>query len=122
MKKDKAIYWITTAIITLMMLFSAFTYLTNPTAAEGFKHLGFPGYFRIELAIAKIMGALVLIIPAIPKRIKEWAYVGFSITFISASIAHICSGDPLMNAISPLIFLVVLLVSAIYLYRVQSKT
>jgi hypothetical protein len=29
MKKDKIIFWSTTGIITLMMLFSAFSYLTN---------------------------------------------------------------------------------------------
>jgi len=34
-------------------------------------HLGFPDYFRIELAFAKTIGALVLIIPKIPIRIKE---------------------------------------------------
>ena len=79
-----------------------------------FVHLGFPNYFRVELAIAKIIGVLVLLIPSIPKEIKDMAYVGFAITFISAFIAHTSSGDPLSVAIMPLIFLGILAVSFIY--------
>src|SRR4249920_2521112 len=37
---------------------------------------------------AKILGVLALLIPSIPARIKEFAYFGFGITLISASIAH----------------------------------
>ncbi len=84
-----------------------------------FKHLGFPDSFRYELAIAKVLGALALLIPQIQVRIKEWAYAGFGITFISATIAHISSGDPLSVAIMPLVFLAVLVISNVYLYKKQ---
>ncbi len=87
--------------------------------AEGFKHLGFSDYFRVELAVAKIFGALVLIIPAIPVRIKEWAYAGFGITFISASIAHASSADAAAMAITPIVFLIILIISNIYLHKVN---
>ena len=114
MKKDKIIYWAATGILGAMMLFTAFNYLTNEEMKAAFVHLGFPAYFRIELAIAKIIGAIVLLIPAVPQRIKDWAYAGFAITFISAFIAHTSSGDPLSVAILPLIFLGILIVSFIY--------
>ena len=114
MKKNKIIYRIATGIIGAMMLFSAFGYLTNETMKAGFVHLGFPAYFRVELALAKIIGVLVLLIPIIPKEIKAMAYVGFAITFISAFIAHTSSGDPLSVAVMPLIFLGILVVSFIY--------
>ncbi|MEJ7685022.1 MAG: DoxX family protein [Segetibacter sp.] len=114
MKKNKIIYWIATGILGAMMLFSAFGYFANEEMKAAFVHLGFPGYFRIELAIAKIIGALVLLIPFIPKEIKDMAYVGFAITFISAFIAHTSSGDPLSVAIMPIIFLGILVVSFIY--------
>lgn len=114
MKKNKIIYWIATGIIGAMMLFSAFGYLTNETMKAGFVHLGFPAYFRVELAIAKIIGVLVLVIPIIPKEIKDMAYVGFAITFISAFIALTSSSDPLSVAIMPLIFFGILVVSFIY--------
>ena len=57
-------------------------------AKEGIRHLGYPEYFGLMLVIWKVLGALVLIIPQIPARFKEWAYVGFGITMISAFISH----------------------------------
>ena len=121
MKANKIIYWITTGIVGAMMLFSAYSYYTNPQVADGFKHLGFPDYFRVELAIAKITGALILLIPFVPIRIKEWAYAGFGITFISAAIAHINSNDTTAMIITPLVMLAILIVSNIYLHK-QGKT
>lgn len=114
MKKNKIIYWTATGILGAMMLFSGFGYLTNETMKAGFVHLGFPSYFRVELATAKIIGVIALLIPIFPKEIKDMAYVGFAITFISAFIAHTSSGDPLSVAIMPLIFLAILVVSFIY--------
>ena len=114
MKKDKIIYWAATSILGAMMLFIAFNYLTNEEMKAAFVHLGFPAYFRIELAIAKIIGVIVLLIPAVPQRIKDWAYAGFAITFISAFIAHTSSVDPLSVAILPLFFLGILIVSFVY--------
>jgi hypothetical protein len=114
MKKNKIIYWASTAIISGMMLFSAFNYLTNEQMKGVFAHLGFPSYLRVELAVAKILGALALIIPAIPFTIKQFAYFGFTITFISAFVAHVSVGDSANYAVMPLIFLVILGVSYFY--------
>ncbi len=114
MKKDKIIYWITTGLIGLMMLFSAYNYFTNPEMQAAFVHLGFPDYFRIELGTAKILGVAALLLPMTPKRLKEWAYAGFGLVFISAAIAHFVSGDPAPNFIAPLVFLGILAVSYTY--------
>src|SRR4051812_26640375 len=103
MKTIKISYWTSTAIVALMMTFSAYSYLTNPTMKQAFVHLGFPDYFRIELAIAKFIGAIVLLAP-FHNKLKEWAYAGFTITFISAFIAHSVSGDPVNFRLMPLIF------------------
>ncbi|MGB4415956.1 MAG: DoxX family protein [Paludibacter sp.] len=119
MKKDNIFFWITTGIVSVMMLFSAFNYLTNEAMKEAFVHLGFPSYFRIELAIAKILGAIVLILPSIPKQLKEFAYFGFAITLVSAFIAHLSSGDPFSVAFMPLVFLVILVVSYIYFHKTR---
>lgn len=119
MGKDKIIFWITTGIVSIMMLFSSFNYLTNEAMKVAFVHLGFPSYFRIELAIAKILGAIVLILPLIPNRLKEFAYTGFAITFVSAFIAHISSGDPVSVALMPVVFLVILVVSYIYFHKTR---
>ncbi|RBQ07071.1 DoxX family protein [Pedobacter miscanthi] len=110
MRTLKITYWISTALVALMMIFSGYSYLTNETIKQAFHHLGFPDYFRIELAIAKIIGAVILLIP-IKGKLKEWAYAGFAITFVSAFIAHTASGDPINNRIGPVVFLIVLFLS-----------
>jgi hypothetical protein len=119
MKKDKIIFWTTTGIVSVMMLFAAFSYLTNEEIKVSFVRLGFPSYFRIELAVAKAMGAIALLLPVIPFRLKEFAYFGFAITFISAFIAHLSSGDPMQAAVAPLVFLGILVVSYIYLQKTR---
>lgn len=116
MKRDKIIYWISTAVVAGMMLMSAYMYLTSDTVREGFVHLGFPTYFRQELAIAKIIGAVLLLAP-VPARVKEWTYAGFAITFISAVVAH-TSVDGIQTAAGPIVFLVLLLVSYLFYHKV----
>ena len=76
-----------------------------------FAHFGLPDWFRIELAVAKILGALALTVPAIPGRLREFAYFGFALTIVSACIAHISSGDGVLRGLEPLIFLGFLTIS-----------
>jgi len=83
----------------------------------GYAHIGFPDWFRVELGIAKLLGALALGIPAVPARIKEWAYACFFVNFFSAFFAHYFVGDPLVNQIAPIALVVILVVS--YLSREQ---
>lgn len=85
-------YWAVTALFCLQIGFTAYAQLRLPQVAEAFTHLGFPQYFRIELAIAKLAG-LVLLIAPVPPRLKEWAYAGFAIDFASAVIAHLAVSD-----------------------------
>lgn len=89
---DKARYWIAKGFISFFMVFSAYFSYSHP---EDLQKLGFPDYFRIELVIAKVVGALLLLLPFTPVRVKEWVYAGFIITMCSALIAHACSGDPI---------------------------
>jgi hypothetical protein len=110
MKAAKITYWISTSLMSLLMAFSAYSYLTQDKIAQAFHHLGFPDYFRVELAIAKLVSAVVLLAP-VPPKIKEWAYAGLGITFISAFIAHTSSGDPVSVAVMPLIIMVILVIS-----------
>ena len=110
MKVFKITYWATTAVFSLMMAFSAYAYVTQPDVKQGFVHLGFPDYFRVELAVAKLLGAVVLLAP-VATRFKEWAYAGFGIVLVSAFIAHTAAGDPLSMRIGPLVALALLLAS-----------
>ena len=87
-----AIYWIVTALFCLQMSFTAYAQLRLPQVEEGFHHLGFPDYFRVELSWAKLLGVLLLVAP-LPERVKEWAYAGFAINLASALVAHLAIGD-----------------------------
>ena len=85
-------FWIVTALFCLQIGFTAYAQLVLPQVAEAFTHLGFPSYFRVLNAWAKVVGILLLLAP-VPPRLKEWAYAGFAITLVSALIAHLSVGD-----------------------------
>src|SRR3954465_7935450 len=85
-------FWIVTALFCLQIGFTAYAQLQLPQVAEAFSHLGFPGYFRVELSWAKSLGVVLLLAP-VPARLKEWAYAGFAITRGAAVIAHMSGGD-----------------------------
>jgi uncharacterized membrane protein YphA (DoxX/SURF4 family) len=106
MKGLKITYWTTTVLISLMMLMSGSMYFASPEVAEGFHKIGFPDFFRVELGIAKILGAIVLLVPITP-RIKEWAYFGFLLSFISAIFAHLSIGDTNITMVFVAILLLV---------------
>ena len=91
-KAETIVYWIVTALFCLQMSFTAYAQLCLPQVAEAFTHLGFPAYFRVELAWAKVLGVLLMLAP-VPARLKEWAYAGFAIDLASAVIAHVSVGD-----------------------------
>ncbi len=85
-------FWIATALLCLQMGFTAYAQLRVPQVAEAFARLGFPDYFRMELAWAKFFGIALLLAP-VPARLKEWTYAGFAITLGSAILAHIAVGE-----------------------------
>ncbi|MAE84361.1 MAG: DoxX-like family protein [Flammeovirgaceae bacterium] len=122
MMTKKIIYWIITGLLAAMMLFSSFAYFTNPEVSEGFAKMGFQDYFRVELGVAKLIGALVLLIPVIPSRVREWAFAGFGITFISAFIAHLSMGDPVGTSLFPLIALALLIASHTLYIKLYPKS
>jgi hypothetical protein len=89
----KIAFWGATVLVAIEALFGAFTYLTTaPEAVENFRHVGYPQQLRVLLGIAKLAGAIVLVLPRLP-TLKEWAYAGFTFTWIAASVAHYLAGD-----------------------------
>lgn len=117
MKKINIIYWTTTIIIFLMeAVMPAFTSQTE-LAKEGIRHLGYPEYFGNTLVTFKILGGLLLVIPQVSNRIKEWAYVGFAFDFIFASISHFAIDGVNFQSFFPLIFLVILAISYVYFHK-----
>jgi hypothetical protein len=86
-------YWGTTGLVTIVPLFAALAYLTTaPQAVENFRHVGYPQQLRVLLGVAKLAGAIVLLLPRLP-MLKEWAYAGFTFMWIAATVAHYLAGD-----------------------------
>ncbi|WPU97812.1 DoxX family protein [Mucilaginibacter sp. cycad4] len=111
MKNKKLQYGFLKGFITFFMLFSAYYSFSHP---KDLQMLGFPDYFRIELVIAKVIGAFVLLLSQTPLRVKEWIYAGFIITMVSALIAHISTHDEIGKIIFVSVDLVLVTLSIRY--------
>jgi uncharacterized membrane protein YphA (DoxX/SURF4 family) len=111
-------YWIATGLVALISLFAGYSYVSgNSQAVQGFAHVGYPQQLRVLLGIAKILGAITLIVPGLPK-LKEWAYAGFTFAWIAAVVAHYLAKDG-PTAFAPLVLLVLLSIS--YVTRPASR-
>jgi len=115
-KRYETLYRVAKGFISLYILFSAYNSYTH---GDDLRLLGFPDDFRIELVIAKVIGAIVLLIPKIPTRIKEWVYAGFGITMISAFVAHICSHTPVSKILFVAIDFALICISVQYVYKYE---
>ncbi|MHC0443254.1 MULTISPECIES: DoxX family protein [Flavobacterium] len=119
MKKAKIIFWTTTILIFLFE--GVMPALTSQTelAKEGIRHLGYPEYFGNALVVFKVLGVLALVIPQVPKNVKEWAYAGFGFDFIFASISHFAVDGVNFQSFFPLIILLILAISYIYYHKIE---
>ncbi len=117
MKKNKIIFWVSTGLLSGMMLMSGGLYLSqNPSITDGLKTLGYPPYMLYILGVSKLLAAAALLQPMFP-RLREWAYAGLTFTFLGAFISHAATSTPF---IAPLVFTAVLAVSWVYNNRLQS--
>ncbi|MGK4568248.1 DoxX family protein [Flavobacterium sp. 3HN19-14] len=120
MKSTKIIFWTTTIIIFLFEgVMPAFTF-NSPEAKEGIRHLGYPEYFGGLLMVFKVIGVLLLIIPKVPARAKEWAYAGFTFDFLFAGLSYYCVDEQVFFAFMPLIFLAILAASYFSYHKLQA--
>jgi len=121
MKTNKIIFWTATLIIFLFE--GVMPALTSQTdlAKEGIRHLGYPEYFGNALVVFKILGVIALVVPQVPKRLKEWAYAGFVFDFIFASISHYAVDGFDFQTVFPLFILGILMVSYVYYHKINAK-
>lgn len=119
-KTAKITYYITTGIISATMILIGFKTLVDPEVKTGMAQLGFSAdFFRMELGITKIIGAVLLWLPI--RLLKEFTYFGFAITFVSAALAHFSAGDPTSRVLIAIVFFIILLVSYLCHYNLQAK-
>ena len=96
MKTTKILYWVFTILLIALMLFSAVgTFMNNPQGVEFAKHLGYPLYVFKFLSVAKILGIIAILVPG-NRRLKEWAYAGFTFDLVGAVYSGLSVGDSLV--------------------------
>ena len=121
MKSTKIIYWVTTGIICLFSL-SAIQ-MNSKMAIDGSSHLLIPRYLALEVSIGQLIGLVLLIVPAIPKRFKEWAYVGYGIMYLTAFNAHISVGDAIAPfGVMSLVFFALLVCSYVCFHKLNPES
>ena len=97
------LYWVFTLLFSVLMIFSAVGGIGPTEQAVQLIHdkLGYPIYFIRFISIAKLIGAVVILLPRL-KRIKEWAYAGLFFDLTAAIYSGIASSgkfDPMMLAL-----------------------
>jgi hypothetical protein len=120
MKKHKIIFWAATGFIFLFEGVMPALTGHSELAIQGVTHLGYPLYFVTILVVFKIIGVLVLIIPQLPNQIKEWAYAGFAINFICASISTYIVDGGSSAGWFPLVIFAILIASYISYHKLLS--
>jgi len=108
MKTNKIIYWVSTGLLSALLLMSAGMYVfNNEVVQEMFKAFGYPVYIIYPLAAAKVSAVIVLLSQK-QSKLKEWAYSALFFEFILALFAHFMIGDgDQMGAVIAITLLVV---------------
>ncbi|MEO8171691.1 MAG: DoxX family protein [Sediminibacterium sp.] len=110
-KRNKIIYWIATAWLSLGMVSTGMVQLLKmKEEVDLFTHLGYPIYFLTMLAVWKFLGVIAVLVPKLP-LLKEWAYAGFFFVMSGAIISHILLGDSIGEIFPPVLLLILTMVS-----------
>lgn len=117
----KLAYWASTSLVSIMLLSSASIYIWHNATIQGFRELGFPDFFRIELAVFKILAVVVLMAPIFPIYVKEWAGAGTVLFLITAIVAHAVHKDSIFLAFFNIFFLI-LMATSNYTMRKMAET
>ena len=88
-KTIRIIYWILTTLFSIFFIFDGMAGIFQVDQAVNIvnNHLWYPVYTLFIFGIAKILGSLAIFQNSW-KILKEWAFAGFTINFIGASLSH----------------------------------
>ena len=97
MRTKQVLYWLSTAILCGIFLYSAWMYFTQTEMVKGFfKGFNYPEYIVIPLAILKIIGVAIVLWRS-NQWLTEWAYAGFFFDLVLATAAHHYAGDGIVG-------------------------
>ena len=118
-KRNKIIYWIATAWLSLGMISTGIVQIIHQEEeVQKMTSMGYPMYFLTIIGAWKILGAVAILIPNYP-LLKEWAYAGFFFVTTGALFSHITMGDGAGDTM-PSVFLMTLMLVSWY-FRPDSR-
>ncbi len=122
--KQNILYWIITGLFSAFMIFSSIGGLKPEpeTVVYLHDHLGYPIYFIQWISVFKIIGAIAILLPMVPARVKEWAYFGFFIDLVTGAYSFFAVGDPVAQWAPMFLFIAVLVWAYVLHHRQLRKT
>ncbi len=118
-KTVKILYWVFTILFSALMIFSSYGSILVDEGSKKLinEQLGYPVYFIPFTGVAKLLGAIIILIPGL-RTIKEWAYAGLFFDLIAA----VYSGIALSGTVDPMMaFMLVWFVPGILSYYYWKK-
>jgi len=104
-------YWTATIFGPASFVIGGVLHLTrDPQVMATLAHLGYPDYFATILGTWKLLGAIAIVAPGLP-RVKEWAYAGFFFDLTGAAATRAFVGDGVGDILAPLAFLAIVMAS-----------
>jgi uncharacterized membrane protein YphA (DoxX/SURF4 family) len=109
--KNVTAYWIFTALAALLFAVpGAALLLRVPHFTKDMAQLGYPTYFLTILGAWKLLGAIAILSPGLP-RLKEWAYAGMFFDLTSAVISRAVAGGDAIKILPPLLVVAIVILS-----------
>ena len=113
-KKNKIIYWVATAWLSLGMVSTGIVQLFHmDEEVQKMNALGYPMYFLTIIGIWKLIGVAAILAPKFP-LVKEWAYAGFFFLLSGALFTHVAVGDHLAEYFGPALLLALAIICWYY--------
>jgi len=102
MTRSSALYWASTTVVAIAFLVPGVGNITHVShIASDMAHLGYPSYFLSILGCWKVLGAIAILVPGLP-RIKEWAYAGMMFDLTGGAMSRAAMRDGALMIVIPL--------------------
>jgi hypothetical protein len=111
MTRGSVLYWMTTTLLAIAFLVPGVGNIIHAShIASDMAHLGYPSHFLSILGCWKVLGAIAILVPGLP-RLKEWAYAGMIFDLTGAAVSRAAVGDRALMIVVPLLIGAIALLS-----------
>lgn len=93
-------------LLGLGFIMFGFSKFTSPQMVEGFKHFGYPGWFRIFTGLVELIAAILVIVGIWNMKFAAWGSLLIVATMIGAIFTHIKMKDTLKDTMMPIILFI----------------